>query len=186
MAGKNGTVIADGLRGELTAVREAAVQLLEGDDSPPHVATRILRATQNIESSLATLHRLLQAKPSGKGWHRNQLKQYAVECSETDSSLVEHRAGSNVPFRVPKRVYDALVRVLAANTAATKFPGIQANLTEALGRGVPDYAIRTCLRFLASPGVGLVRKDRTRYAALQHEQLVVDARDAWQRLKCSA
>lgn len=110
-------------------------------------------------------------------------KQYTVETVGTDEFLAEYRAGNPRPFRAPRTVFDAVVKVLAK----AKHPLQASEIREGVGRNLgaipPEYAIRLCLRFLCSKPVSLVNRHRARYAATHRHRLAVAAAEAFPSVK---
>jgi hypothetical protein len=82
-----------------------------------------------------------------------------------------------MPFRIPRESYDAIARVMPRFNAFAKYAEIASALQQQLGAALPDYQIRTVLRFWSEHGA--VEKNRARYRVLEPKKWTKNIERAW-------
>lgn len=82
----------------------------------------------------------------------------------------------------PQEVYDALVAEMTEVAEPVQFPALLQGVAARIGKEVPDYLIRLCIRFWMGVKPALVEKIRTRYRPIRPSTFARDARRAWRQL----
>tara|TARA_R110002072_G_scaffold42064_11_gene118048 strand:+ start:71168 stop:71725 length:558 start_codon:yes stop_codon:yes gene_type:complete len=115
---------------------------------------------------------------------------YTIEDSPRGPALTERRDSDARPFKCPKSVYEAVTAVLAENKVPVGFQDIKAKASKRLRQELPDYAVRTPLRFWSTLGiidhqqarfarvgtkVEYMRSTRLAWKSASQEQIQVDA-----------
>lgn len=183
MDGEQATVITAALR----EIRDRVGDILQDSPTCGRPAGEILRALSRIEnaafghdcaSQLPTRDRTPDERPH----KRNQPKRYIREYVGGSEVLAEYRDENRIPLRSPREILDAVVQVLSRAAEPMLFGDIQSKLADQFGAEPPDYQTRIALRFLSSPGVGLVARKQARYAAVEPEKIRRAACQAWESL----
>jgi len=92
--------------------------------------------------------------------------------------LMERRPGKQ-PFLVPESVVVAAMKVMGSHPEAKPFPDILAEVQRKVGKKLPDYALRTVIRWGRSASI--VRKTGTEYVRVTgFEQKAIPQ---WHRLQ---
>jgi hypothetical protein len=173
----DGGAIRDAL---LRARDTLSVLLREFPETAPR-AGELLAALGDIERASAG-----DGRQSGQSTSRRpgrKPKYYVVETVGNDEFLAEYRADDPRPFRAPRAVFDAVVKVLAKARSPLQASEIRNKAARVLGGEPPDYAVRVCLRFLCSKSVGLVSRHRARYLAGDRHSFPAAAEDALTSLR---
>ena len=113
---------------------------------------------------------------------RNRPKSYARVDAGGVSSLGEFRESGAQPFLVPSTVYDATARVLDSLDRSEDAPSILAQVREGLDADVPEYLVRTCIRFWRSLKDPIVKKQGTKYGKVDGIDFYGAACHAFDRL----
>lgn len=109
--------------------------------------------------------------------------EYAVERSSEGESLIERRmSGRSKPFRCPKVVYDALVRVLSKSDRPMALDDILSATEMKLGFRPAEFQIRVPLRLWLYRHPPLVVRNRARYAPIDANRLSNDAAELWKKI----
>jgi hypothetical protein len=141
-----------------------------------HLVRDVLRLLEEAEKQLrgtgAAVRR--ESKRSGAA------VEYAVEQTARGQFLTERRlSGKSQPFRCPKPIYDAVVKVLGASKKSMSMDEIAHEVTALLGESAADFQLRVPLRFWMHVGPPLVVRHRARYKPAEPESFVVRANEAW-------
>ncbi|MBL4697526.1 MAG: hypothetical protein JKX70_01695 [Phycisphaerales bacterium] len=86
---------------------------------------------------------------------------YTIEDSPRGPALTERRDSDARPFKCPKNAYEAVAAVLAESKVPVGFQDIKAKASKRLRQELPDYAIRTPLRFWST--IGLLEHQQARF-----------------------
>lgn len=78
---------------------------------------------------------------------------YTIEDSPRGPALTERRDSDARPFKCPKPAYEAVAAVIAESKVPVGFQEIKAKASKRLCQELPDYAIRTPLRFWSTIGL---------------------------------
>lgn len=160
-------------REELTAI------LMDTPSLAPRVA-RALTALQVIERSLVPDGEDRPAARRQGPKVAKAVEGYRVERSPDGGVLAEFRSTGAEPFRCPKQFVDATAAELQ-RLRQSKFKGLHEAIEEAVGDRVPDYHIRTALRWMKHEG--LIRHEKTRFSAATGASLRRAVAAAWKRLE---
>jgi len=103
---------------------------------------------------------------------------YTIEDSPRGPALTERRDSDARPFKCPKAAYEAVAAVLAESKVPVGFQDIKAKASKRLRQELPDYAIRTPLRFWSI--LGLVDHQQARFLRVGTKaEFLKGARAAW-------
>jgi len=103
---------------------------------------------------------------------------YTIEDSPRGPALTERRDSDARPFKCPKSVYETVAAVLAEGKVPVGFQDIKAKASKRLCQELPDYAIRTPLRFWST--VGLLEHQQARFLRVETKAEFLQAtRKAW-------
>ncbi len=150
-------------------IRRNTVEALSAQPKLAKPAAQILKDIDVVESAVRDLARdlAIDNPRSGKPRKTAVVSHYTVEQmpSEGQDALAEHRTSGAQPFRCPKETYLAVAKIIAGAMAPMKFNNLQSAADSRMGRAVPAYQLRLCLRFWAT--AGLLQHRRARFAPLQ-------------------
>jgi hypothetical protein len=98
-------------------------------------------------------------------------------------ALAEHRtSGKSKPMRCPKKVYDALARVLTGADRPLGLEEIMAAVGKVLGDRPADHQVRVALRLWMHVDPPLLARNRARYRPLVNMDFSTSALALWQTL----
>lgn len=115
---------------------------------------------------------------------------YTIEDSPRGPALTERRDSGARPFKCPKPVYETIAGVIADSREPLSFFDIKASASKKHRQKLPDYVIRTPLRFWSTLGVVVhqqarfvrvgtkaefTRNSRLAWMSASKEQIQVDA-----------
>lgn len=135
---------------EINRLRTLADRIDSGERTGQSAARSLRVAATRIESAVS------QALMGETKLRRSRIKGprkrttpviYAVEPSRRGPALCEYRSSSARPFKIPKPIYNAMVRVMSKVKQPTKFAQLDEVLTTLLGEPVPEYLPRSVIRF---------------------------------------
>lgn len=118
-------------------------------------------------------------KSSPKPRDTSRLK-YRKRVKGSELCLAEFRPGGGQPFLVGESVYNAAVKVMAKVHEPTEFSNVHHQVSAVVGENLPDYLVRTMLRFWQQKK--LVGKVRTRYRVTPGGSFAKDAITAFESL----
>lgn len=179
--------VESSIPGAIDGIRAAIADILDRHEDCGREVSRIIRLLAILERALRAEvpsvasppePRFAEVEPS----RRYQPKRYEVQLVGNEEMLAEFRSGSEFPFRCPKRILDAVVSVLETADRPLSFVEILESATARLKAAAPDYQLRVCLRFLASPEIGVIRRQRARFAACGPSSVSKPVRAAWKKL----
>ena len=105
---------------------------------------------------------------------------YTIEDSPRGPALTERRNSDARPFKCPKSVYEAVSAVLAESKVPVGFQDIKAKASKRLRQELPDYAIRTPLRFWST--IGLLEHQQARFLRVGTKaEFMRDVKASWKR-----
>lgn len=78
---------------------------------------------------------------------------YTIEDYPRGPALTERRDSDARPFKCTEHAYGAVAAVIAESKVSVGFQGIKAKASKRLRQELPDYAIRTPLRFWSTIGI---------------------------------
>ena len=140
----------DDWQNEINRLKRLADRIESGERKGESAARSLRQSTTRIESAIArALDREAELRRSRIRGPRQRTTPitYAVESSRRGPALCEYRSSSARPFKVPKPVYDALVRIMSKAKQPTKFTQLDNTLADLLGEPVPEYLPRSVIRF---------------------------------------
>ena len=111
---------------------------------------------------------------------------YRIEETGRGSFLAEYRDPDRQPFRVPKSAHDAAAKVLVRVRSPESFERLLALTRKEANEELPDYLLRTCLRFWMNTDPPLVKRARGRYAPVRRSSFTRDTRNLWADLVARA
>jgi hypothetical protein len=101
-----------------------------------------------------------------------------------EEALAEHRtSGKSNPFRCPKSMYDAIVRVLGAAERAMSVEDIADDVGKLVGDRPAEFQVRVPLRLWLSVSPPLVNRNRARYRPIESDTFAVMAAQLWMNLR---
>lgn len=104
---------------------------------------------------------------------------YTIEDSPRGPALTERRDSDARPFKCPKIAYEAVAAVIAESKVPVGFQDIKAKASKRLRQELPDYAIRTPLRFWST--IGLLEHQQAKFLRVgTKSEFIKGARAAWQ------
>jgi RNase P protein component len=183
MADENTMAITAALRD----IRDRVGDILKDSPTCGRPAGEILQALARIEDATfgndSASQQLVCGRARGElARKRNQSKRYIREYVGGSEVLAEYRDENRIPLRSPGEILETVVGVLSRAADPMLFGDIQKALGEQSGDEPPEYQTRIALRFLASPGIGLVTRRQTRYSAVDARKIRRVARQAWESL----
>jgi hypothetical protein len=147
---------------EIQAIDEAR-QLLATIKSPVKaaaIARRVLDLLDVIEQANRKAEGM--PRPTRRGAKRVV---YMVEKTEVGQNLAEHRPGStSSPFRCPKPLYDAVVKVLAGAKRPLGTDDIVSGVERLVGYRPGEHQYRVALRFFTTVEPPLLVRSRAKYS----------------------
>lgn len=133
-------------------MRDELVGLLERDPQSASSVAKVMRMLGDLEKELEAL-RPREAPARSHGPRKAEVvSHYRVENGvrgDRSEALAEHRSSGAQPFRCPWRIYEATARELADATDGIGFD----DLHKRVGKEIPIYRIRMCLRFWEAAGI---------------------------------
>lgn len=112
------------------------------------------------------------------------VESYRVETLPSGAPvLAEYRHTDAAPFRCPKDIVMATA-VQVNRLGESKFADIHDAVREDLGERVPDYHVRTALRWMKH--CGLVRHERARFGPASKKSLKAAVTKAWKELEAQS
>jgi len=160
------------------------VRNLKTDESPETVG-EIIDIVEKLEHALKSCSAAAAGgapESSEPSRRRNKPKRYRVEQHGNAWCLAEHRAGGRQAYLCPQEVYDALVTEMSEIAEPVQFAALLQGVAGQIGKDVPDYLLRLCIRFWMGAKPALVEKIRTRYRPIRSATFARDARRAWRQL----
>lgn len=171
-------------KAEINRLKRLADRIESGEREGKSAARSIRMSATRLETVVATaLDREAELRRSRIKGPRQRTTPiiYAVEPSRRGPALCEYRSSSARPFKVPKPVYDALVRVMSKAKAPIKFAQLDEALTDLIGETVPAYLPRSVIRFWVA--CNLIEHRGARFAAKRPRAgFRSAARNAWGRV----
>lgn len=135
---------------EINRLKRLADRIESGERDSASAAKSLRQRARRIELAVGNAFQreaeLRRSRIKGPRRRKTPLT-YAVEQSRSGLALCEYRSTGARPFKTPKPVYDALVRIMSKVTAPAKFAQFGETLEQALGEAVPEYLPRSVLRF---------------------------------------
>lgn len=169
---------------EIDRLRRLADRIESGEREGKSAARSLRVSATRLESVVASaLDREAELRRSRIKGPRQRTTPivYAVEPSRRGPALCEYRSSTARPFKVPKTVYDALVRVLSKVKEPTKFAELDDALTNLLGDSVPEYLPRSVTRFWVARD--LIEHSGARFAPKRPGAgFRSEAKEAWNRV----
>ena len=158
------------------AVDEAR-KLIATVKGPKRTVQRVLALLRVVEAELQQA--VVTIEPTRRG--RTPLT-YAVERTALGETLAEHRPeGSSQPFRCPKPVWDAIIRVLADAKKPLSAEEIAEAVEKRTGTRPGDHQYRVPLRLLTQIDPPLLIRGRARYRVIEGFEAAATA--LWASLK---
>lgn len=141
----------------IAAVRDELVGLLERVPGSAQAVAKVLRLVGDLERELEAAHAQAAMPIRSRGPRRSEVvSHYRVEGGvrgDRSEALAEHRSSGAQPFRCPWRIYEAAARELSSAADGIGFEDLHARVNKRLGKEIPIYRIRMCLRFWAAAQV---------------------------------
>ena len=166
-------------RDVLDEVRELALRTGTG-------RTKLLRKLDELDLAMTgELDNLDDARRRRVVGPRSRVRAtiYTVEESPRGLALTERRDSKARPFKCPQEIYRAVMEAVAGSAGPQTFQQIKATSKRSLKESIPDYGVRTPLRFWAV--LGLVRHNQARFTRVGTKAEFTRAtRDAWARAHC--
>lgn len=135
--------------------------LIERSPSRPRGALSKLKQLEaSIQAEIETIEDARRRRIVGPR-ARVRAAIYTIEDSPRGPALTERRDSGARPFKCPKSVYEAVAAVLAESKVPVGFKDIKAMASKRLRQELPDYAIRTPLRFWST--IGLLEHQQARF-----------------------
>lgn len=170
-------------RNEIKRLKVLADRIESGERQGKSAARSLRMSITRIESAVATaLEREAELRCSRIKGPRQRTTPitYAVEPSRRGPALCEYRSSAARPFKVPKPVYDALVRIMSKAKEPTKFAQLDNAIADQLGEHVPEYLPRSVIRFWIT--CNLIEHSGARFAPKLHSTAFrLAAKEAWKR-----
>jgi hypothetical protein len=181
-----------GSEAEIQKILDESVTLLAGgvDERVAQGLGRIMQAARNIEHAMRAApakerrrERALVPISLAAGASPSAGPTYAIVRRGGDQMLEERRPGRQ-PFRVNRRLYDAVVNVLAEADKPLEFDKLSSRVRHHLNRKeLPAYLPRTALRWWLSLETSPIVRAHSEYERRgTPEQFRANANDAWKRL----
>ncbi len=119
---------------------------------------------------------------SDRSRRRNKLKRYRVSQHGNARCLAERREGGRQAYPCPREACQALAAEVNDIADPVQFPVLLQRVAAQIGKELPHYLLRTCVRFWMAVTPALVLKIRTRYRPIRPSTSARDAHRAWYRL----
>lgn len=171
---------ADEAAASVRRIRQLLADWLQASAESREPVAEILRQLEPIDAYIQLGG---QRRPRTKAeLGRGGTTTYTIEKKKNEEEvLVEHREGGSTPYRCPRYVYNATVRVLADVDPALEFEGVVKELGKEIAEP-PEWQVRVVLRFLMNAQPPLVVKERNKYRPLRPAKFEGEAKSAWQTL----
>ena len=154
--------------------------LIESASSRPRGAIAKLKQLEaSIQAEIETIEDARRRRIVGPR-ARVRAAIYTIEGSPRGPALTERRDSDARPFKCPKSVYEAVAAVIAESKVPIGFLEIKAKASKRLSQELPDYAIRTPLRFWST--IGLLEHQQARFLRVGTKaEFMRDAKASWKR-----
>jgi len=152
--------------------------LIENAPSKPRGALAKLKQLEaSVQAEIETIEDARRRRIVGPR-ARVRAAIYTVEDSPRGPALTERRDSDARPFKCPKNAYEAVAAVLAESKVPAGFQDIKAKASKRLRQELPDYAIRTPLRFWST--ISLLEHQQARFLRVGTKaEFFKGARAAW-------
>ncbi len=159
--------------------------LIESSSSRPRGALAKLKQLEaSVQAEIETIEDARRRRIVGPR-ARVRAAIYTIEDSPRGPALTERRDSDARPFKCPKNAYEAVAAVLAESKVPVGFQDIKAKASKRLRKELPDYAIRTPLRFWAT--VGILEHQQARFLRVgTKSDFIKGARAAWKSASVEA
>ena len=152
--------------------------LIESSSSRPRgVLAKLKQLEACVQAEIETIEDARRRRIVGPR-ARVRVAIYTIEDSPRGPALTERRDSDARPFKCPKHAYEAVAAVLAESKVPVGFQDIKAKASKRLRQELPDYAIRTPLRFWTT--IGLLEHQQARFLRVGTKAEFLQAtRKAW-------
>lgn len=159
--------------------------LIENASTKPRGALAKLKQLEaTIETEIETIEDARRRRIVGPR-ARVRAAIYTIEDSPRGPALTERRDSDARPFKCPKHAYEAVAAVIAESKVPVGFQDIKAKASKRLRQELPDYAIRTPLRFWST--IGLLEHQQARFLRVGTKaEFVKGARATWKSASAEA
>jgi hypothetical protein len=166
------------IRVQMRRVRGALTRMLADD---AEITRRVAEALEALEEGERLLDELAAAGPAVAVARRGVRKSYRVDKHDEGEFLEEWREGENVPFRVRRSAYESIAAVMTRFKDAVAYEEIARSVKKQTGEALPEYAIRTVLRFWVERR--LIQRSRSRYRRSSGGEWPTSALNAWREAR---
>lgn len=134
-----------------------------------------------LEEALEAVAGSVVTRPLRRG---TGVVEYVVEKTQQGEVLTENRPGRrSKPFRCPKSVYEALIRVLGGADRPLTTDEITSGVERLMETRPPDHQVRVALRLMLHVEPALLSRSRARYRPVDPRQFPKSADALWFSLR---
>jgi len=131
------------------AARDALTEAIAEHPDHARRVAEALKALREIEKAIESEDTFRRGSPRKGPKPARAVERYAAEQRDGRWYLAEFRSSHGQPFRCPRATLDLTAEVLAGMKQA-RFIELHQAVCQAQGEAVPDFHVRTALRFLKS------------------------------------